>query len=1371
MKMKITTFFKGLLTTALVASTALLPSKLSAQICGATSYGCYVWSGTNYYGGKLRDITVKNSAGTVLGSWTGLSCVSGSLVTLNTGAPISVTAGERLTIELSAETNLYGWGTYAGVWINADYNNTFSTAECVANPQGGQFSSVATTPSFTSGTVVVPCVASTGNTQMRIRSGTSVYPTGLTISNGCNQANTYGDQYDILLSIGLASNPTVDFTFASGTLYTNQLVKLTPRNQASYANYTWSATGSGVFSPNRFNASPTVRWSACNTYTVKMIAQYCTFIDSIERNITITCPTSAPVADFVANKNIVEIFEPVQLTDLSTFGPNSWNWEITPPTNAAFNITGTNFNIHKNPVFFPDETGQWSICLTSTNGIGPSSKVCKTKYIDVTAPVESRLGPDKSSSRKNGRLVDDGGANGPYSANNTPSIHFFKIQPCGATEIRLTFQDLQLFNEANDFLTIYDGPDQSGTVIAVIRGNDQARWRTATIKAFSGAMYITMNSSSSNQDRGFIANWDSDLASPKSPKAKWELSLNCPAPLANGVLYTFLDKSTDIQGIAEYQWIDATEPDPNDWYIMNTNKDLNWSWSSDGTYTVMLRVRTCNGVDTFRQNVTIATPTAGVSGDFKSANRRPKVNELVTIETSTCDANRFEWSIFPTTFSYVNGTNSSSRNPQLRFQAGGCYTFTLKAWNAAGTRALTEATIIKNKYICVVDPCRPSADLNTQDVGINSVKVTNSTNTTTLINNTSTSGTGAFQDFSNIRATVTFGATYNFEIKRETNANAINYKVWVDWNIDGDFNDVGEEVYASGMITGTMVNGSFVVPPLAQSFEGPTLMRVGASYSNFSNTPCGPNTVGEYEDYTLVLANDNLPPVITLTGGDTVYVERNSNSTACWSEIGKYMALDPTEGDLTSKVDITSDLDCTVPGIYEALFNVCDASGNCAQTKRRTIYVVLDKTAPTLTLIAGNVTTVVEQCGTYNEPGFSANDAVDGDLTSAVLVSGSVNTNVVGDYTLTYMVSDAQGNSVTKTRTVQVRDRVKPTMYFRGNPIVNGSTVNVQIGSTFVDEVVSTDPCNGAILSPYLRKVAGFNGEVNTLSRATYPVQYFAVDPNGNTANEEGFIINYKVDDYIAPEVVLNTDETIIHDVNTPYTSKNVTVSDNYYALNKISVVKTGSVDPYTLGTYTETYCATDESGNQACKTRTVQVVDRIAPQILAPAANTCIGTPFWWGAGLILSDNYYSPSTLTPLVKLINHNVNIWEVGVYYMNYQVTDPSNNTSLMVTRPVFVNYPPNCQVTYLANPSTNLKDGVKMFPNPTSGKLTMNYNLANNSPVTVEVSSLDGKQLFSTTLKGGFGGTVIDLSKYSNGIYMVRLVNENQVVTEKIQVSK
>ena len=170
-------------------------------------------------------------------------------------------------------------------------------------------------------------------------------------------------------------------------------------------------------------------------------------------------------------------------------------------------------------------------------------------------------------------------------------------------------------------------------------------------------------------------------------------------------------------------------------------------------------------------------------------------------------------------------------------------------------------------------------------------------------------------------------------------------------------------------------------------------------------------------------------------------------------------------------------------------------------------------------------------------------------------------------------------------------------------------------------------------------------------------------------------MVNYRVDEYIAPELALNTPDTVIHDVNNAYSSQPVTVYDNYYSNNKVSVEKSGKVNPFTLGLYTETFTATDESGNVAVRNRYVKVVDRVAPTIITSSVNVCAGTPFWAMSDVSVEDNYYGSSELLPLIQVIGHNVNIWRAGVYYINYQVTDPSGNKSQVVLRPVMVQYPP------------------------------------------------------------------------------------------------
>jgi surface protein len=78
-----------------------------------------------------------------------------------------------------------------------------------------------------------------------------------------------------------------------------------------------------------------------------------------------------------------------------------------------------------------------------------------------------------------------------------------------------------------------------------------------------------------------------------------------------------------------------------------------------------------------------------------------------------------------------------------------------------------------------------------------------------------------------------------------------------------------------------------------------------------------------------------------------------------------------------------------------------------------------DTTPPLITLI-GSASVSVIQGGNYVDEGATAVDDVDGDLTSSITVTGNVDTAVIGNYTLTYSVSDTAGNSASAARNVNV---------------------------------------------------------------------------------------------------------------------------------------------------------------------------------------------------------------------------------------------------------------------------------------------------------------------------------------------------------------
>jgi serine protease len=83
-----------------------------------------------------------------------------------------------------------------------------------------------------------------------------------------------------------------------------------------------------------------------------------------------------------------------------------------------------------------------------------------------------------------------------------------------------------------------------------------------------------------------------------------------------------------------------------------------------------------------------------------------------------------------------------------------------------------------------------------------------------------------------------------------------NFRVWIDYNIDGDFEDDGELVFDPAPTT-IEVNGSFTIP--ASLTPGVSRLRVSMAYTpiNANNEPssCGNLVYGEIEDYCITLSN------------------------------------------------------------------------------------------------------------------------------------------------------------------------------------------------------------------------------------------------------------------------------------------------------------------------------------------------------------------------------------------------------------------------------------------------------------------------------------------------------------------------------------
>jgi PKD repeat protein len=122
---------------------------------------------------------------------------------------------------------------------------------------------------------------------------------------------------------------------------------------------------------------------------------------------------------------------------------------------------------------------------------------------------------------------------------------------------------------------------------------------------------------------------------------------------------------------------------------------LSWDYSSTSSQQLKTWLDPDNtGTEQLDGSFLIA-PVAAFSASYTSA----CVNSTITLtDGSKYDPTQWNWTIEPSTYTFVNSTSSSSQNPQVYFSVDGTYTVTLIATNSYGAD-----TAIYTNYITVKD--------------------------------------------------------------------------------------------------------------------------------------------------------------------------------------------------------------------------------------------------------------------------------------------------------------------------------------------------------------------------------------------------------------------------------------------------------------------------------------------------------------------------------------------------------------------------------------------------------------------------------------------------------------------------------------------
>ncbi len=296
---------------------------------------------------------------------------------------------------------------------------------------------------------------------------------------------------------------------------------------------------------------------------------------------------------------------------------------------------------------------------------------------------------------------------------------------------------------------------------------------------------------------------------------------------------------------------------------------------------------------------------------------------------------------------------------------------------------------------------------------------------------------------------------------------------------------------------------------------------------------------------------------------------------------------------------------------------------------------------------------------TFNlEELISIVDDNDGNIpvTSSMISYNDFSVFVIGSYDVEIIVKDSDNLQAEASVIINVVDTTKPVV-----TLVGAEEITLTLGDTYSEPgATCTDNYDENC------EVVIDDSALDLTTSGSYTITYSASD---SSLNEADVVIRTIVVEIVAEPVISLLGPSIIDvEVGDDYIEEGATCKDSI-GNDCTVVIDSSGVDTSLLGTYTVTYNASDEFGNDAVEvSRTIQVVDTTNPVITVIGDLTIyleVGDSYT-ELGVSCTDNYDSCDVITTSGDF-DPNV----LGTYIIKYNAVDTSNNNASEVTRTIIV----------------------------------------------------------------------------------------------------